>query len=145
MVYPAHVIVNFVTSWTFLFTFTKIPSANMAIYSTCTLYKRSFSILCFGLSKFSISYQYSKPIQILCCTKNRLKSAVCMRSTHYALTSAASHFIFVSFPFSVMLFYRQNHNETLYTQMIDSLNIPVSSTFGHFSAMIRRFQRYRQF
>ena len=99
MVYPAHVIVNFVTSLTFLFTFTKIPSANMAIYSACTLYKRSFSILCFGLSKFSISYQYSKPIQISCYTKNRLKSAVCMRSTHYALTSAASHFIFVSFPF----------------------------------------------
>ena len=33
-----------------------------------------------------------------------------------------------------MLFYRQNHNEAICTQMIDSLTVPVSSTFSYFCA-----------
>ena len=33
-----------------------------------------------------------------------------------------------------MLFYRQNHNEAICIQMIDSLNVPVSSTFSYFCA-----------
>ena len=116
----------------------------MVIYSTCTLDKRSFRILCFGHSTFSISIQYSKPIEISCCVKNRLKSAVFMRSTHHAFTSAVSRFILVSFPFSGMLINHQNY-EILCTQMIDLLNVSVSSTVSCFSAMIRRFQRSRQF
>ena len=33
-----------------------------------------------------------------------------------------------------MLFYGQNHNEAICTQTIDSLNVPVSSTFSYFCA-----------
>ena len=44
-----------------------------------------------------------------------------------------------------MLFYRQNHNEAICTQMIDSSNVPVSSTFSYFSAMLRHFKRSWQF
>ena len=49
------------------------------------------------------------------------------------VSSVALYFLCL-FPFSVMLFYRQNHNEDICTQMIDSLTVPVSSTFSYFCA-----------
>ena len=56
-----------------------------------------------------------------------------MRSAHYAFNvSSVALYFCVFFPFSVMLFYRQNHNEAICTQIIDSLNVPVSSTFSYF-------------
>ena len=49
--------------------------------------------------------------------------------------------IFVSFSIFVMLFYRQNNNGNILTQLIYSLNIPVMSTFSYFSVFVLALSR----
>ena len=44
-----------------------------------------------------------------------------------------------------MLFYRENHNQAICIQMIDSLNVPVLSTFNYFRPMFRHFQKPNNF
>ena len=144
MVYPAHVIFDFVTLLTFLFTLKLTPLALTDIYSTCTIDKRFFCVLCFVLHNFYVSIQNSKQILTLNCFKIASSSAVCIRSAHYAFTSPLTRVIFVSFFIFVMLFYRQNHNGNIFTQHIYSLNIPVLSTFSYFRFLCWRFQNSQQ-
>ena len=40
-----------------------------------------------------------------------------------------TRFIFVSFSIFVMLFYRPNHDENIFKQLIYSLNVPVLSVY----------------
>ena len=57
------------------------------------------------------------------------------------VTSVARYFGF----FSILLFYRQNHNQAICMQMIDSLNVPVLSTFSYFRPTFTRFENFQQF
>ena len=59
-----------------------------------------------------------------------------MRSAHYAFTSPLTRVIFDFFSIFVMLFCRQNHNGSIFTQLIYSLDIPVMSTFSYFSVFV---------
>ena len=143
MVYPAHVIFDFVTSLTFLFILKLTPlSAHGHLFN---MYHRLkiVCLLCFVPHKFSVSIQNSKQILTLNYFKIAQSSAVCMRSATYAFMSPLTRVIFVSFSIFVMLFYRQNHNGNIFTHLIYSLSIPVLSTFRYFRSLCRLFQKSR--
>ena len=71
MVYLAHVMFNFVRSFTFYSVWRKHPLMAHAIYSTCTIDKMICTHLCFGQRNSSVSIQNSKQIYAFCYT-NRL-------------------------------------------------------------------------
>ena len=66
-------------------------------------------------NSLSVSNSQNQSTVSSCCFTNRMKSAVCMRSAHNAITSPGSRVIFVSFPISVVILSSEPQRDYFYS------------------------------